>query len=918
MTRTLLMLILILTYANANAEPMRRHTMQDTLQSIQTLQIRPDGPLGLRINNIAANWLVQAPVANPGMLSMFKVRDRLPTPDIMPWAGEFAGKYLISVVQALSVTQDHQLRRTAQQFVKALIANQDADGYLGPFPKQVRLKANWDMWGHYHVMLGLWMWYKATGDEQARECVWRAARLMERTFLDGDLRVFDAGSQEMNMSAAHILAILHRESGDARTDALYRQIEEDWTKAGDYLQLGLKGVPFYRGPRPRWESLPALQALLERGRATGDARYRDAVVNLWNSIERFDVHNAGSFSTNEQAIGLPWVPGAIETCCTVAWMALSVDVLRSTGDPLIADELERATWNAVGGYVHPSGRWSTYDTPMDGRRQASAHHIVFQARAGTPELNCCSVNAPRGYTMLADWALMAHDGGYTLNWYGPGAYRIPNGNQPILLVVNTDYPASGRISLRWELQKPRHMSLRLRIPAWSRQSTVTVNDGKPVPVQPGYYEITREWRSDDTIRLDLDMRVREEPGGGPLEGRVSLFRGPILLSWDQYYNTQDEPDIPAVRLEQLDHAESIPVKPNPSDMMRSLTPMVMLRVQTNGEPIVLCDYASAGAHGTPYRSWLRSDRAYPAPPIGMAPYDGTKLPTGPAVFRWFPSDKTVPVTYTLQFAGDPSFHHVVWSLQSLGGARVEADLSRLPISLHHKRVYWRVVANRDGLESVSPRPLMWFVLDPSAPVLTEIERQRMLGQAPAVLVSDSLAGKPAPDTGSLVASAGSPVSPLGELASAVQLNGETDKIIYETGELPGEAYTASIEVRIDAFPNGRIGQILSCWAAPLDDPLRITLENGKLSARIEASYQIFSTPPVDVQTGRWMHIKAVKNGPLLSLYIDGTRVGQTSCTAEVYTQSHRVAVGGNPLYAGNECAAITVRNFRFLSTAEEP
>ena len=41
---------------------------------------------------------------------------------------------------------------------------------------------------------------------------------------------------------------------------------------------------------------------------------------------------------------------------------------------------------------------------MDGVREASAHTIVFQARAGTPELNCCSVNGPRVLGMLGEWA----------------------------------------------------------------------------------------------------------------------------------------------------------------------------------------------------------------------------------------------------------------------------------------------------------------------------------------------------------------------------------------------------------------------------------------------------------------------------------------------------------------------------------
>jgi DUF1680 family protein len=76
-------------------------------------------------------------------------------------------------------------------------------------------------------------------------------------------------------------------------------------------------------------------------------------------------------------------------------MAITIDYLQLTGDSRAADDLELTTLNGGLGAQHPSGRWFTYNTPMDGVREASAHTIVFQSRAGTPELNCCSVNGPR-------------------------------------------------------------------------------------------------------------------------------------------------------------------------------------------------------------------------------------------------------------------------------------------------------------------------------------------------------------------------------------------------------------------------------------------------------------------------------------------------------------------------------------------
>src|SRR5690606_31819275 len=157
------------------------------------------------------------------------------------------------------------------------------------------------------------------------------------------------------------LGLLYRDTGQVNYLRLMREIERDWQKppAGDYHRLAATGLEFYQTPKPRWESLHPMIGLAELFRITGEDSYRRALIHWWRSISRTDIHNSGSFSTDEQAVGNPFKPGAIETCCTVAWLALSVEALRLTADSGIADALEHATWNAVLGYQHPSGRWCT-------------------------------------------------------------------------------------------------------------------------------------------------------------------------------------------------------------------------------------------------------------------------------------------------------------------------------------------------------------------------------------------------------------------------------------------------------------------------------------------------------------------------------------------------------------------------------
>src|SRR5688572_10057043 len=87
------------------------------------------------LTGVTAQWLRAAPASNPAMLEMFRDRDRRPLRDMVPWAGEFAGKHLVSAVQVWRVTGDEALKQDIADFVKRLVALQADDGYLGPWPK---------------------------------------------------------------------------------------------------------------------------------------------------------------------------------------------------------------------------------------------------------------------------------------------------------------------------------------------------------------------------------------------------------------------------------------------------------------------------------------------------------------------------------------------------------------------------------------------------------------------------------------------------------------------------------------------------------------------------------------------------------------------------------------------------------------
>lgn len=852
--------------------------------------------VGERIVNNIDSWLLPAPAANPGMLEMFRVRDRLPKPALVPWAGEFVGKYLISAIQALRMSDDPRLEAFVARVIADVISAQTEDGYLGPFVKEERLLGNWDLWGHYHVMLALMMWHERTGDQAALDCAVRAANLICNTYLDGPRRPKDAGSTEMNLSVIHAFGRLYRHTGDPRYLRMMHVVVEDWEapEAGDYYRQGLAGVAFYKTPKPRWESLHSIQGLVELYRITGDASYKTAFENLWRGIHDYDLHNSGAFSTNEQAVGSPFRTGAVETCCTVAWMYMTVDMLALTGDAAVADCLERGFWNVALGWQHPSGRWSTYNTPSNGVREASAHTIVFQSRNGTPELNCCSVNAPRALGMLSEWAVMREgDSGLVVNFYGPMSATVPlTEGRFVRLSQKTAYPRDGRVRLTVGLEAPHAFKLSMRIPAWSKNTTVRVNGTEVEGIAAGtYLPVERTWQDGDSVELEFDMGLRTWVGDEERAETVSLYYGPLLLAFDQKRNNADTVAIPAL---DIAHLEFAPVPPQEEPF----PPLVAFEfAAADGGKLVLSDFATAGAYGTHYASWLPAVNLPPPAFRLTVPEDAAQLPLGPNRFEWQGPAHVESKTYTLTLSESASMDTPV---EVLGGLHRPRAFPEKPLE-PGRTYYWTVKAENAAGSVMALNGPRSFVVDATLENPFAANPALMRYRDDDLVVGAWLRGNGAPVYGSLekeaaiVAADGRDGQPNG----AVRFSGN-GMLRYTIPEFPHRECTLLLWACPEGEPVGHIRQLFSAWARSMDDPLRLYVKDDLLHVGIEGGGNA-GLPGEPIPFGQWTHVAVVKKGGELTLYLNGEQKQQGKAPATLdQTAATNVALGANPNYSGDE------------------
>jgi hypothetical protein len=96
----------------------------------------------------------------------------------------------------------------------------------------------------------------------------------------------------------------------------------------------------------------------------------------------------------------------------------------------------------------------------------------------------------------------------------------------------------------------------------------------------------------------------------------------------------------------------------------------------------------------------------------------------------------------------------------------------------------------------------------------------------------------------------------------------------------------------------------------MDDPLRLTIDQGRLSARIEAG-AAYSTPAVPVELGKWHRVTATKHGATLTLTLDGQDRGTCTVPAYITTRANDFALGGNPHFNGNEFVHAEIEKFEF-------
>jgi DUF1680 family protein len=507
----------------------------DQVELLSPAAVRIDGWIGTRIDANVKQRLL--PIDTAPLLAGFRQK-----PGGHPWIGEHVGKWLHAATLAWAYTGDPRLRAKLDLVAAELVHCQEADGYLGTYVPEKRFGlypgSDWDVWSHKYNLIGLLTYYQYTGDPAALRACRKMGDLLIATF-PAKRSILAAGTHR-GMAATSVLepvVLLYRVTGDTRYLDFARYIVRSWDEPGGPKVLATllreKRVDKTANGKA-YEMLSNLVGICELYRAAGDEKLLRAVRNAWQDIVDNHLYVTGSASAGEHFRGDHELPNGVganicETCVTVTWMQLNLQLLRLTGEAKYGDEFERSLYNHLAAAQSPRGDDWCYYTPLEGRKRYDK------------QITCCHSSGPRGMALAPQAAYFCgHDRGsdtLLVNTLETSRATMKLGGKSVTIEQSSEFPRQGRSVISVHVADEASFGVKIRLPEWAVPAEVAI-EGKWFKANAAGWVClpVRSWKDRDRFSIDFHLGPRLMAGDHGNAGRSALGWGPFVLAFDQDRN----------------------------------------------------------------------------------------------------------------------------------------------------------------------------------------------------------------------------------------------------------------------------------------------------------------------------------------------------------------------------------------------
>ena len=229
------------------------------------------------------------------------------------------------------------------------------------------------------------------------------------------------------------------------------------------------------------------------------------------------------------------LPAPNEINAAAASFFEEAESLLASGKGVYADNMENVLFNKLLASISLKGDRFSNEIPLSSRGDWS--------RVSWEDAPSSAVDLFRVIPSVGNYAYGTSKGTLWVNLFMGGTAKVEIAGEEITIDQATSYPWDGYMSLRLGLREPVDAEIRVRIPSWCEDFTITINGASMnVPVESGYALLKRKWQNADNIELILDMPVvMTDTGvfGRNEEGKRIVRRGPIVYCVEDIDNPFD-------------------------------------------------------------------------------------------------------------------------------------------------------------------------------------------------------------------------------------------------------------------------------------------------------------------------------------------------------------------------------------------
>lgn len=491
-------------------------------------------------------------------------------------------KWLEAVGFSLAATPDADLERIADEAIELLASAQQEDGYLNTYYAVAEPGKRWtnlldchEMYTAGHLIEAAVAYYQGTGKTKLLDVARRLADHIDSLFGSepGKLRGYD-GHQEIELA----LVKLYEVTGEAKYLNLAsflieergqqpNYLHEEWEKRGRVsawspgVQKNPPNMAYHQAHKPVREQDVAVghavravymyTAMADLALHKGDSSLLEACRRLWHNMVHKQMYVNGSIGSTHHGeaftfdYDLPNDTNYSETCASIGLIFFARRLLQLEPKGEYADVMERALYNTVTAGMAGDGKSFFYVNPMEVWPAASegnpGKHHVKSVRQKWYACACCPPNVSRLLSSLGQYAYTSSSDTLFAHLYIGSEANLTLSGRNVSMKLESELPWKGNVSLTIaSADGSGQFALALRVPAWSKGSSFSINGQPATPeIRDGYAYFARDWQAGDVIAAEFAMtpqRVYAHPNVRANAGRVALQRGPLVYCLEEIDN----------------------------------------------------------------------------------------------------------------------------------------------------------------------------------------------------------------------------------------------------------------------------------------------------------------------------------------------------------------------------------------------